>query len=344
MHAEPQLSSFIFANILQLNSLEGGDRAARRLAARPSGRAGDLIAQAFAQAIEADPEHRRGVPRRHRRRDRPRSGRDALHRADPLLQGLPCHPDPSPGPLALERGPAATSRSTCRAGPRRCSSATSTRPCRSAAASSSTTPPASSSAQTAVIEDDVSILQDVTLGGTGKETGDRHPKIRRGVMIGAGAKILGNIEVGQLRPRRGRLGGAAAGAAQHHGGGRAGPRRRRGRLRRAGAEHGPDPAWIACCWTMPSGTMSGSDALRDGLAASSPRGLRSGRAMANGAHPAGPTRPGSRSEDRPMDKKDMQRVETYLRRTFGNAIDPHRARAAQDRQRRGLYRRGSRSA
>ncbi len=50
---------------------------------------------------------------------------------------------------------------------------------------------------TAVIEDDVSILQDVTLGGTGKERGDRHPKIRRGVLIGAGAKILGNIEVGR---------------------------------------------------------------------------------------------------------------------------------------------------
>jgi serine O-acetyltransferase len=50
--------------------------------------------------------------------------------------------------------------------------------------------------ETAVIEDDVSILHDVTLGGTGKEHEDRHPKIRRGVMIGAGAKILGNIEVG----------------------------------------------------------------------------------------------------------------------------------------------------
>ena len=49
---------------------------------------------------------------------------------------------------------------------------------------------------TALIEDDVSILQNVTLGGTGKERGDRHPKIRRGVLIGAGAKILGNIEVG----------------------------------------------------------------------------------------------------------------------------------------------------
>lgn len=51
--------------------------------------------------------------------------------------------------------------------------------------------------ETAVIEDEVSILQDVTLGGTGKEDGDRHPKVRRGVLIGAGAKILGNIEVGR---------------------------------------------------------------------------------------------------------------------------------------------------
>jgi len=50
--------------------------------------------------------------------------------------------------------------------------------------------------ETAVIDDDVSILHGVTLGGTGKENEDRHPKIRRGVMIGAGAKILGNIEIG----------------------------------------------------------------------------------------------------------------------------------------------------
>ena len=49
---------------------------------------------------------------------------------------------------------------------------------------------------TAVVEDDVSILQNVTLGGTGKEGGDRHPKIRRGVLIGAGAEIIGNIEIG----------------------------------------------------------------------------------------------------------------------------------------------------
>jgi serine O-acetyltransferase len=50
--------------------------------------------------------------------------------------------------------------------------------------------------ETAVIEDNVSMMQGVTLGGTGKESGDRHPKIRQGVLLGAGAKILGNIEIG----------------------------------------------------------------------------------------------------------------------------------------------------
>lgn len=50
--------------------------------------------------------------------------------------------------------------------------------------------------ETAVIEDDVTIMQNVTLGGTGKSRGDRHPKVRQGVMIGAGAKVLGNIEIG----------------------------------------------------------------------------------------------------------------------------------------------------
>ena len=51
--------------------------------------------------------------------------------------------------------------------------------------------------ETAVVGDDVSILHSVTLGGTGKETGDRHPKIRRGVLLAAGCKIIGNIEVGE---------------------------------------------------------------------------------------------------------------------------------------------------
>lgn len=50
--------------------------------------------------------------------------------------------------------------------------------------------------ETAVIGDNVSILQNVTLGGTGKAEEDRHPKIGNGVLIGAGAKVIGNIKVG----------------------------------------------------------------------------------------------------------------------------------------------------
>ena len=50
--------------------------------------------------------------------------------------------------------------------------------------------------ETAVIGDNCSMLHGVTLGGSGNDRGDRHPKIGRGVMIGAGAKILGNIKVG----------------------------------------------------------------------------------------------------------------------------------------------------
>lgn len=51
--------------------------------------------------------------------------------------------------------------------------------------------------ETAIIEDDVSILHEVTLGGTGKESGDRHPIVRSGVLLGAGAKILGRVEIGE---------------------------------------------------------------------------------------------------------------------------------------------------
>jgi serine O-acetyltransferase len=51
--------------------------------------------------------------------------------------------------------------------------------------------------ETAIIEDNVSILHEVTLGGTGKQTGDRHPIVRSGVLLGAGAKILGRVEIGE---------------------------------------------------------------------------------------------------------------------------------------------------
>ena len=50
--------------------------------------------------------------------------------------------------------------------------------------------------ETAKIGDNVSLLHSVTLGGTGKEEGDRHPKIGNGVLLGAGAKVLGNIKIG----------------------------------------------------------------------------------------------------------------------------------------------------
>jgi serine O-acetyltransferase len=52
--------------------------------------------------------------------------------------------------------------------------------------------------ETARVDDNVSILQGVTLGGNGKEHGDRHPKVCTGVLLGAGAKILGNIEIGAM--------------------------------------------------------------------------------------------------------------------------------------------------
>lgn len=51
--------------------------------------------------------------------------------------------------------------------------------------------------ETATVGDNVSILHEVTLGGTGKESGDRHPKVGEGVLIAAGSKLLGNIRVGE---------------------------------------------------------------------------------------------------------------------------------------------------
>jgi len=51
--------------------------------------------------------------------------------------------------------------------------------------------------ETAIVGDNISMLHEITLGGTGKETGDRHPKVKSGVLIGAGAKILGNVTIGK---------------------------------------------------------------------------------------------------------------------------------------------------
>src|SRR6185436_2576659 len=51
--------------------------------------------------------------------------------------------------------------------------------------------------ETATVGDDVSMLQEVTLGGTGKDQGDRHPKVGNGVLLCAGVKVLGNIRIGE---------------------------------------------------------------------------------------------------------------------------------------------------
>jgi serine O-acetyltransferase len=51
--------------------------------------------------------------------------------------------------------------------------------------------------ETAIVEDDVTMLHGVTLGGTGKHQGQRHPKVRHGVLIGASASVIGNIEIGE---------------------------------------------------------------------------------------------------------------------------------------------------
>ena len=94
--------------------------------------------------------------------------------------------------------------------------------------------------ETAVIGDNVSMLHDVTLGGTGKDHGDRHPKIADGVLIGAGAKIIGNIEIGHCARVAAGSVVLKAGAEQRHG--RRRPRQggRRLALRGAVAHHGPD--------------------------------------------------------------------------------------------------------
>lgn len=75
--------------------------------------------------------------------------------------------------------------------------------------------------ETAEIGDDVTIYQGVTLGGTGKDTGKRHPTIGNNVMIGAGAKVLGPFKVGENSNIAAGAVGARGDPAGFHGGGRA---------------------------------------------------------------------------------------------------------------------------
>ena len=89
-----------------------------------------------------------------------------------------------------------TSRSTCRASRRACSRSTFIPQPASAVASCSTIATGFVVGETASVGDNCSFLHGVTLGGSGKQTGDRHPKIGSCVLVGAGAKVLGNIHVG----------------------------------------------------------------------------------------------------------------------------------------------------
>ena len=217
-----------------------GGVASRRLTARPSRSSRRADPPDLRGGDRARPLDRRGVPRRHHGGRRSRSGVPEDDRAAALFQRLPGAAGLSSVSLALEGGKARF-RSELQS-------------LVSAAFGVDINPAARIGkgvfldhatslvvGETTVIEDNVSILQGVTLGGTGKETGDRHPKIRHGVLIGAGAKILGNIEIGYCARVAAGLGGASAGAAQQDGRRRSCAHRRRSGLRRARARHEPDP-------------------------------------------------------------------------------------------------------
>jgi serine O-acetyltransferase len=195
-HAEPQLSSFIFANILQLNSLESA--IVQRIASRldHSDMPATLIAQAFGKALEADPS----IAAAFRADIAAVIDRDpaANRYIEPILYFKGFH--------ALQTHRLA--HWLWQAGRKDFALYLQSRSSAVFQCDINPNVPIGRGVfldhatglvvgETAEIGDDVSILQDVTLGGTGKETGDRHPKIMRGVMIGAGAKILGNIEIGQ---------------------------------------------------------------------------------------------------------------------------------------------------
>ena len=193
---EPELASFIYSTVLHHERLE--DAVVHRIAERldHSALSGDLIRQTFDEALRDDPDLGNAF----------RADLVAVYDRDPAtsrfidpllyFKGFHAHPDPSSGALALSRRAARILPIICRAARRRCSRPTSIPPRRIGRGIFLDHATGFVVGETAVIEDDVSILHGVTLGGTGKENEDRHPKIRRGVLIGAGAKILGNIEVG----------------------------------------------------------------------------------------------------------------------------------------------------
>ena len=192
---EPELATFIYSTILHHDTLEAAvvHRVTQRLD-HPEVSA-ELIRQAYEMRWRTSP---RSAPR-----SAPTSWRRSIAIPPPTASSSRCsisRASTRSRPIAWRTGcgarAARTSPIICRAGRRRCSRPTSIRLCSIGQGIFLDHATGLVVGETAVIEDDVSILQDVTLGGTGKEAGDRHPKIRHGVLIGAGAKILGNIEIG----------------------------------------------------------------------------------------------------------------------------------------------------
>ncbi len=194
---EPELASFIYATVLHHERLE--DSVVHRIAERldHSALSGDLIRQGFDEALRDDPRYRQCLPRRPRGGLRPRS-------PPPRASSIRCsisRASTRSRPIVSRTGSIKRGRKDFAAYLQSRSSSvfqTDINPaarigrgifldhatgfvCGETGPSSKTT---SRSCMTS------------TLGGTGKENEDRHPKIRHGVLIGAGAKILGNIEVG----------------------------------------------------------------------------------------------------------------------------------------------------
>ena len=234
---EPALASFVHATILKHTRLE--DALSYHLAKKIGGEdlSPMLAREMFEEAITADPEIGSRGTRRSFGGVRTRSRLPFLCRGVSFLQGLPCAGMLSHRPLAVDAG----SRSAWRLFFQSRISELFDVDIHPAALLGRGIMIDHATGvvigETAVVEDDVSMLHGVTLGGTGKESGDRHPKIRRGVLLSMGAKVLGNIEIGEYsRVGAGsvvlEIGTAALHRRRRAGEGRELPRLRTGRRRK----------------------------------------------------------------------------------------------------------------
>ena len=194
---EPALASFVHATILKHDRLENA--LSYHLAKKIGGEdlSPMMTREIFEEAMAADPSIGEAV----------RADLSAVFERDPachshleaflFYKGFHALRDATASPTGCGPRTATPWRCSSRAASRSCSPSTSIRPPSIGNGIMIDHATGVVIGETAVVEDDVSMLHGVTLGGTGKETGDRHPKIRRGVLLSMGAKILGNIEIGE---------------------------------------------------------------------------------------------------------------------------------------------------